>query len=93
MRQAKLWAVVMTVSLILVFPWSCIAAKDVPKLDKDSLKIWLSDPQVVVLDVRKPGAWNGSDKKIKGAVRQEPSDVEAWAVSLPKDKKFVMYCA
>jgi hypothetical protein len=93
MRTVKLWAMLMAVSLILVFPWSCTAGKDVPRLDQKTLKSWLSDPQVVILDVRKPKHWNASGKKIKGALRQDPQDVKAWAASLPKDKKIVLYCA
>ena len=57
------------------------------------MKSWLADPQVVILDVRAPDDWQGSDKKIKGAVRQDPKEVKTWAASLPKEKKIVLYCA
>ena len=32
-----------------------------------------------------------SDKKIKGAVRQDPDEVKTWAANLPKDKKIIPY--
>ena len=73
--------------------WACAAAPEAPRVDKETLKSWLSDPQVVILDVRAPKDWQGSDKKIKGAVRQEPKEVKTWAASLPKEKKIVLYCA
>lgn len=93
MKKAKLLALVMALGLALVFPWSCASGKDVPRVDQETLKGWLSDPQVVLLDVRAPSDWESSDKKIKGAVRQDPKDVKTWAASLPKDKKIVLYCA
>jgi rhodanese-related sulfurtransferase len=93
MRKAKLLLLVLALGLALVFPWSCTYGKDVPRVDSDTLKSWLTDPQVIILDVRRPSDWQSSDKKIKGAVRQEPQEVKTWAASLPKDKKTVLYCA
>lgn len=93
MRQAKLWALVIAVGLALVFPWSYAFAQEAPRINPDTLKSWLADPQVIILDVRQPGDWQNSDKKIKGAVRQDPHEVQTWAASLPKDKKIVLYCA
>jgi rhodanese-related sulfurtransferase len=78
---------------MLTFPWSCSFGKEAPRVDQETLKSWLSDPQVVLLDVRAPSDWESSDKKIKGAVRQDPKDVKTWAATLPKDKKIVLYCA
>ncbi len=90
MQTGKLWAMRLAVSLILVIIWSC-AGKDLPLVDQETLKSWLSDPQVLILDVRAPKDWKVSDKKIKGAVRQDPYEVKTWAASLPKDKKIVLY--
>jgi rhodanese-related sulfurtransferase len=93
MRKAKVWALMMVLGLALVFPWSCTYGKDAPRIDPDTLKSWLADPQVIILDVRRPRDWQSSDKKIKGAVRQEPEDVKVWAATLPKDKRIILYCA
>ena len=93
MKKARLWTMVIAVALMLAFPLSCAVGQDVPRLDKDTLKSWLADPQVIVLDVRQPKDWDGSNKKIKGAVRQEPNEVKTWAAGLPKDQKIVLYCA
>ena len=99
MKKARLWAMVLAVTLLMVFPLSCVGSdvsrldKETARLDKDTLKGWLSDPQVIILDVRQPQDWQASAKKIKGAVRQELSEVKTWAPTLPKDKKIVLYCA
>ena len=89
MQKLKLWAMRLAVGLILVITWSC-AGKDLPLVDQETLKSWLSDPQVLILDVRAAKDWNVSDKKIKGAVRQDPNEVKTWAANLPKDKKIVL---
>jgi hypothetical protein len=69
------------------------ADKDVPRVSKDTLKSWLGDPNLLLIDVRLGGDWQGSDKKIKGARREDPQKVKDWAATLPKDKKIVLYCA
>jgi len=93
MRTAKLWALVMALGLALVFPWSCASGKEGPRVDQQTFKTWLADPQVIILDVRAGEDWEKSDKKIKGAVRKDPKEVKTWAATLPKDKKIVLYCA
>lgn len=67
------------------------ADKDVPRVEKDTLKGWLGDASLLIIDVRTAGDWQASDKKIKGAERRDPQKVETWASSLPKDKKIVLY--
>jgi hypothetical protein len=93
MRKARLWVVAMAVGCLLAPLWSCSAANDAPRLDKETLKSWLADPQVLIIDVRAAGDWQGSAKKIKGAVRENPKDVKTWAAKLAKEKKIVLYCA
>jgi rhodanese-related sulfurtransferase len=78
---------------VLAAFWSCATAQEAPRVDKETLKSWLGDPNVVIIDVRTAKDWEGSDKKIKGAVREDPKDVKTWEASLPKDKKIVLYCA
>jgi rhodanese-related sulfurtransferase len=90
MQTSKSWAKVLAFGLVLAITWSCAGQKP-PLVDKETLKGWLSDPQIIVLDVRAPKDWHVSDKKIKGAVRQDPNEVKTWAANLPKDKKIVLY--
>jgi hypothetical protein len=89
MRKALVLFLVITVSLALTVP--CLAAKADFRVDKDTLKSWLADPGVLIIDVRVGGSWEKSATKIKGALRQDPQKVKDWAASLPKDKKLVLY--
>jgi rhodanese-related sulfurtransferase len=81
------------VSLMLAFSWACSSAAEAPRVDKETVKGWLGNPQVIIVDVRAGNDWQDSKTKIKGAVRQDPKAVQTWAASLPKDKKIVLYCA
>lgn len=58
-----------------------------------TLKDWLNDPQVLILDVRAPKDWEDSRTKIEHAVRRDPMQVQSWAGELAKEKKIVLYCA
>ena len=89
--SVKLWAMALAVSLVLAFTWSYGSGEKVQLLDKNTVKSWLSDTGVIILDVRAPKNWQVSDKKIKGAVREDPDEVQTWAANLPKDKKIVLY--
>lgn len=93
MQKAKIGSMVMVVSLMVAFSWACSSAAGAPRIDKETVKGWLADPQVVIVDVRYGKDWQDSKTKIKGAVRQDPKGVQTWAASLPKDKKIVLYCA
>jgi rhodanese-related sulfurtransferase len=89
MRKVLLLVLVSAVSLALTAP--CLAGKEEFRVDKDTLKSWLANPEVLIIDVRAGSSWEKSDRKIKGAVRQDPQKVKDWAASLPKDKKLVLY--
>ena len=91
MRKTKFWGMALAVGLMLAFTWSCGSGEKVPLLYKETVKSWLSDREVIILDVRAPKDWNVSDKKIKGAVRRDPDEVTTWAANLPKDKKIILY--
>ncbi len=93
MQNLRLGVIALALVAMLLFPFACVSQENAPRLDKETLNGWLTDPQVIVLDVRAPNDWQSSDKKIKGAVRQDPKEVKTWAANLPKDKKTVLYCA
>lgn len=69
------------------------AAGEVPRMTKEELKSLMEDAQVVIIDVRTGWDWNESKLKIKGAVRENPQDVESWAGKYDKSKTYVLYCA
>ena len=93
MQKTKSWVQVMVVGLIVALAWACAAAPEAPRVDKETVKGWLGNPQVVIVDVRAGSDWQDSKTKIKGAVRQDPQGVQAWAASLHKENKIVLYCA
>ena len=68
-------------------------AADVGIVDKDELQAMLGSEDLIVLDVRAGRDWSSSEFKIKGAIREEPNDTEAWAGKYEKDKTIVLYCA
>ena len=62
-------------------------------ISPEGLQAILSDPEVLVIDLRTPRDWKQSDSKIPGAVRYDPQDLESWAQDLDKGQKIVTYCA
>ena len=69
------------------------ADEDAPRISKEEVKALLGDPGIIILDARTRSSWNNSDKKIKGAVRVDPDNIDSWAGSIPKSKKIIVYCS
>jgi rhodanese-related sulfurtransferase len=93
MRPIRLCFLMIAVGLMLAVIWSCGSAQKAPQVDKETLKSWLGNADLVILDVRLPEHWQGSGTKINGALREDPKEVNTWVATLPKDKKIVLYCA
>ena len=79
--------------LALVGAAACAAAKEAPLISQEELQTALGKPCLTIIDVRYGKDWTGSDKKIKGAVREEPDQVGVWAKKYAKDQEIVLYCA
>jgi rhodanese-related sulfurtransferase len=45
------------------------------------------------VDVRDPVSWDKSDRKIPGALREDPEQAPAWASKVAKNKTIILYCA
>jgi hypothetical protein len=71
---------------------SAAAGEEVPRMTIGQVKDVLGNPNYVILDVRKSSDWEGSDSKIQGAIREDPSNVNAWIDKYPKDKILLFYC-
>ena len=87
--------VVLVVLLAFVagfFIHSALWAADAPRMTKEELKARLGDADVVVIDVRVAHAWNESATKIKGAVREDPTELKSRIGKYPKGKTYVFYC-
>jgi rhodanese-related sulfurtransferase len=89
MRKVLHIIIALVVALSLTIP--ALAGADPLRVDQETVKSWLGDPQVLIIDVRTGKSWEKSNRKITGAVRHDPRAVKQWAASLPKDKKIVLY--
>lgn len=72
-------------------PIAAGAADTVPRITKEEARKLLGAPKVVFVDARTESAWNGSDQKIKGAVRIDKWDLGMWTSSYPGDTTFIVY--
>ncbi|MDA8078228.1 MAG: rhodanese-like domain-containing protein [Nitrospiraceae bacterium] len=69
---------------------------EVPRTTVDELKAMMdSGEPVIILDVRQPEAYAGSNKKIKGAVYLDPNNdaaIKEFARGLDRNAAIVAYC-
>jgi len=64
----------------------------VERIKPERLRSWLEDPEVYILDVRTPPAWESSQVMIPGAHRFNPRQpLETRVKNIPRDKKIVAY--
>ena len=66
---------------------------DAPRMEMEELKARLGSPDLILIDVRYGKDWSESDRKIVGAVREDPQEFDAWSGKYPKTKTLVLYCA
>jgi Rhodanese-like domain len=94
------WRTVVIGAIVLSF--ACTAgllfyanagAAEASKKSIDELKAALGKPDVSIVDVRLESSFAKSDKKIKGAARENPDATGSWAKKYPKDKMIVLYCS
>lgn len=78
---------------VAAVPAAAIAEAGVPLITAEELKAKLGSSDLTILDVRREAHWNASDRKIVGAVREDPEAVQSWAGKYAKDKTLVLYCA
>jgi len=90
MKQAHVWGLALVAGVLMTLVAACNSA---PRIAPQTLKSWLGNPDVLIIDVRQPVDWQSSPTKITGARRLSPDEVKSWAASLPKDKKIVLYCS
>jgi hypothetical protein len=90
-RIAAFGALFLLLASVLVSP-DVLAAGPL-RTTKEELKQRLGSPELVIVDLRSGRDWTGSERKIAGAVREEPNDVEKWEKRYTKDKPMILYCA
>ncbi len=79
--------------LIFAFTMPAYGAEDAPLISTEQSRDMLDNPDLVLLDVRTESDWEKSDRKIAGAVRVDPKDVNSWTGNYSKDQKIILYCA
>jgi hypothetical protein len=89
--KPRIMAMALAVSLIMAFICSCSSGEKPLLLDQEHVKNRLNNSEVIIIDVRAAKDWNVSDKKIQGALRQDPNEVTTWVNNLPKNKEIVIY--
>lgn len=77
-------------------PWRMFSdTKDffakVKSISKESLKERLDDPNLIILDVRRPKGWKKSGIKIKVASQENPYKSKSWYARYPKNKTIILY--
>jgi rhodanese-related sulfurtransferase len=89
--MAAIVAVLLSLSAVGVMA-QVTTPEDVPRITKEKLKTMLKSPDVIILDVRLEDQWKAADRKIPGAMHQDPAqDVKSWLDKYPKDKTVVLY--
>ncbi len=68
------------------------AATSYTMITKEDLLAQRDAQDLIIVDVRPMTSWMFSTSKIKGAVRENPNDVESWLGKYPKDRTIVLYC-
>ena len=92
MRLKITLVVTLCFAILGIFEFTALA-QEVPKITKEEIMGMLGNSNVVIIDVRLGAGWDGSELKIKGAVREDPGNVSSWIGEYPKDKTLVFYCA
>jgi hypothetical protein len=92
--RLKFGKIIAAFSFLLALALVSVAlAGEVKLITKDELKASLGSPGLVIIDVRIPKNWNESDQKIKGAVREEPGQLDELVKKYNKTNDIVFYCA
>ena len=64
-----------------------------PRMTKEEVRAIMDRPETVIVDARTGSAWRASNRKIKGAVREDPDIPGTWFGKYPQDKVLIFYCA
>lgn len=79
--------------LVIWVAATCATAASVSVVTKETVKTWMEQGGVTILDARQGRDWTSSEFKIKGALRTDPGKLETWKAQLSKDDRIVLYCA
>ena len=96
MREIMEMKYIIGFMFVLGFIFSCSAGdKDLPSIDVNQLQAKMqADSNLVILDVRTEGEFNGPQGRIDGAILIPVGELESRIAELQpyKDKEIVVYC-
>ena len=91
MRYEELAVLAVFLGLFLLGAGETQTEREAPKMAKEELKPKLRSKDLIVIDVRLDEQWRFSNRKIPGAVHEDPSVPSTWMNKYPKDKTIVFY--
>lgn len=91
-RLERIGAIGLGLTIMTMFAIPAMAV-DVPRMGIEELQARLGDPDFIILDVRARRDWETSERKIIGAIRENPSEFDSWVNKYSKENTFVLYCA
>jgi predicted sulfurtransferase len=92
----KKWIVIVAALIVLCLAAVTSASEtkgEVERIGHEELKAMLGSAGLVILDVRTAADWEMGDTKIKGAIREDPKQIDEWFAKYLKDKTIVLYCS
>jgi rhodanese-related sulfurtransferase len=93
MLKRWFFRILLLTALAVLGAGSAWADEEAPRISKEETKAKLGAKDTSIIDVRSISDWKESSLKIKGAVREDPAEVEKWASRYPKDRTLILYCA
>lgn len=91
--KRKVVVLFIAMAILSLFTYPDSQAQDVRLMEKEELVELLGNPEVVILDVRRRVDWSMSNRKVKGAIREDPGMYKTWTRKYSKEKVIVLYCA
>ena len=91
MRYKRFAILTAFLSLLFIGAGETPTENKAPRMTKDELKPKLGSKDLVVIDIRLDEQWRFSNRKIPGAVHENPAVPSTWMDKYPKDKTLVFY--
>ena len=91
MKHANIAVLTAFLALLLVGAGEIKPQNKALRMPKEQLKPLLGSKDLVVIDIRLDEQWRFSNRKIPGAVHENPAVPSEWMDKYPKDKTIVFY--
>ena len=88
----RIWGVLTALIIVSLVSSPAWAGTD-SIVTKETVKSWMENGNVIILDARSGRDWSSSEFKIKGAFRADPGRIHHWKSQFDKESKIVLYCA